>query len=93
MITLETASFLTPSLMATCACARFWSKRVKALKFSSGIVGAYFLQMNAFVFAGLPEIRGRGERRKGMKKLSYENYFRAKNKMEIDTNRSDTDVR
>ena len=60
MMTLETTSFLTPNLRAICACARFWSKRVNALKFSAGIEGAYFLQMNAFVLAGLPGYIGDG---------------------------------
>jgi hypothetical protein len=34
--------------------ARFWSRRVSAVKFCFGIVGAEFYAINAFVLAGFP---------------------------------------
>jgi hypothetical protein len=49
-----TAPGLTASRFATCAVARFWSKRVSAVKFSRGMLGAAFIAISAFVFAGLP---------------------------------------
>ncbi len=38
----------------TWAMALLWSSRVRQVKFSGGIDGAYFLQMKALVLAGFP---------------------------------------
>lgn len=54
-MTFSTVDTLTSCLLANSAFARFSSKRVIAVMFSNGIVGAANLaQINALVFAGLP---------------------------------------
>ncbi len=34
--------------------ARFWSRRVMAVKFSRGMLGAFIMAISALVLAGLP---------------------------------------
>mmetsp|Transcript_7394 Transcript_7394/g.14377 ORF Transcript_7394/g.14377 Transcript_7394/m.14377 type:complete len:261 (+) Transcript_7394:174-956(+) len=49
-----TCSMGTPHLMATCAMARLWSRRVSAEKFFLGMLGAHSEAMRQLVLAGLP---------------------------------------
>ena len=44
----------TSSLLASCAIARLWSRRIIEVKRSRGTSGALFIAIRQFVFAGLP---------------------------------------
>ena len=46
-----------PVLVASCAIARLWSRRVMAVKRSGAMSGALFMAMSALVLAGLPTTR------------------------------------
>ena len=50
----DTAELCTPALFASCACARFWSRRVIAEKRSSGTSFAECIAIKQFVLHGLP---------------------------------------
>ncbi len=54
MATLVTEVTGTPAFWASWAAARFWSRRVRALKRSRGTSPALFMAMRALVLAGLP---------------------------------------
>lgn len=49
--------FHTSPHMRTCASALLWSRRVRQLMFSAGMLGAYSLRMRALVLAGLATTR------------------------------------
>ena len=44
----------TASLLASCAIARLWSRRIIEVKRSRGMSGALFIAIRQFVLAGLP---------------------------------------
>ena len=57
IVILVTAETGLPSLFASCAIARLWSRRVIALKRSRGTSGALDIAIRQLVLAGLPTTR------------------------------------
>ena len=54
MSTWLTSAVATPAFAASCACARFWSRRVIAVNRSSGTSLAACMAISALVLHGLP---------------------------------------
>mmetsp|Transcript_4634 Transcript_4634/g.9597 ORF Transcript_4634/g.9597 Transcript_4634/m.9597 type:complete len:223 (+) Transcript_4634:237-905(+) len=54
MTSLRMVSISLPDLSESWARARLWSRRVMAVKFSTGMLGAWWARMRALVLAGLP---------------------------------------
>ena len=59
IVILVTSRTVVPVLAASWAMARLWSRRVMAVKRSSGMFGALFMAIRALVLAGLPTTRMR----------------------------------
>ena len=59
MVIRDTSLTLVPSFWATWVRARLWSRRIMAVKRSSGTSGALFMAIRQFVLAGLPITRTR----------------------------------